>query len=265
MHYQLEITSFISLKQYHDIVYKNHHKSKGTYSKKVMKSKFNHCLAILFHIFSILIMSNCLAQEENVRPGINDYYYDAKFEQWLNTFESPGREVFDKKDNIIQSLHIKHGMNIADIGAGTGLYTIPFAQLVGKKGLVYAIDISVDFTKNIEQRAKRHGLNNVVGHINNQKKIGLAQNSIELAFICNTYHHFEYPISTLKSIHQSLVPGGKLVIIDYKRDPKISSSWVMGHVRTHKENVIKEVESTGFQLIDDDDMLEQNYFLSFKK
>jgi len=62
-----------------------------------------------------------------------------------------------------------------------------------------------------------------------------------------------------------LVPGGNLVIIDYKRDPKISSSWVMRHVRTHKENVIKEVESIGFKLIDDKNMLKQNYFLSFSK
>jgi len=230
-----------------------------------MNSKLNHNLTKLVYILSIFIMSNCLAQEENVRPGINDYYYDARFEQWLNTFERPGREVFDKKESIIQSLHIKPGMKIADIGAGTGLYTIPFAQQVGEKGLVYAVDISVDFIKNIERRAKHHDLKNVIGHINNQKEIGLAQNSIELAFICNTYHHFEYPLTTLKSIYQSLLPGGKLVIIDYKRDPKTSSSWVMGHVRTHKENVIKEVESVGFKLIDDKAILEQNYFLSFSK
>jgi predicted methyltransferase len=62
-----------------------------------------------------------------------------------------------------------------------------------------------------------------------------------------------------------LIPSGKLVIIDYKRDPKISSSWVMGHVRTHKEKVIKEVESVGLKLTNDSSMLNQNYFLSFSK
>lgn len=230
-----------------------------------MNSKFSYKVGILFCILPSFFMSNCLAQEENVRPGINDYYYDAQFQQWLNTFESPGREVFDKKETIIQALHISPGIKIADIGAGTGLYTIPFAQQVGEKGLVYAIDISDDFIKNIEQRAKHHGLKNVVGHINNQKEIGLPQDSVNLAFICNTYHHFEYPITTLKSIYQALIPGGKLVIIDFKRDPKISSSWIMGHVRAPKEKVIKEVESIGFKLIDDKKILEQNYFLSFSK
>ena len=230
-----------------------------------MQSKFNHSLAIFICILAFLIISSSLAEEKNVRPGINDYYYDAQFEQWLNTFESPGREVFDKKETIIQALSIKPGMKIADIGAGTGLYTIPFAQLVGDTGLVYAVDISADFLNNIEIRAKKHNLKNVIAHINNQKEIGLAQSSIELAFICNTYHHFEYPLTTLKSIYQALAPGGKLVIIDYKRDPKISSSWVMGHVRAQKDKVIKEVESVGFKLLNDHNMLEQNYFLSFVK
>ena len=232
-----------------------------------MFSNYNHKLAIVFVycMLSSIVMSNCLAQEKNVRPGINEYYYDAQFKQWLNTFESPGREVFDKKETIIQALQIKQGMKIADIGAGTGLYTIPFAQIVGEKGFVYAVDISADFIKNIEIRAERKGLKNVIGHINTQKEISLAQSSIDMAFICNTYHHFEYPLTTMKSIYQALAPGGKLVIIDYKRDPKVSSSWIMGHVRPEKEKVIKEVESIGFKLIDDKNILKQNYFLSFSK
>lgn len=230
-----------------------------------MNSTLCHKLAIFLCLFSFFITSHCLAQEKNVRPGINDYYYDASFEQWLNTFERPGREVFDKKEAIIRALQIKPGMKIADIGAGTGLYTIPFAQQVGEKGLVYAVDISDDFIKNIDRRARLHGLKNIITHINNQKEIGLAQDSINLAFISNTYHHFEYPLSTLKSVYRALVSGGKLIIIDFKRDPKISSSWVMGHVRAKKETVIKEVESIGFKLIDDKNILEQNYFLSFSK
>ncbi len=230
-----------------------------------MNSKPGHQLAILLCILFSFIINNSQAEEKNVQPGINDYYYDAEFSQWLSTFESPGREVFDKKDIIIQTLNIKPGIRIADIGAGTGLYTIPFAQKVGKKGLVYAVDISTDFVTNIEKRAKKQDLKNVIGHINSQKEIGLAQDSIELAFISNTYHHFEYPLTTLKSIYQALVPGGKLVIIDFKRDPKISSSWVMGHVRAHKTKVIEEVESAGFKLLNDHNILEQNYFLSFSK
>lgn len=212
-----------------------------------------------------IVITNCWAEEQNVNPGINNYYYDAKFEQWLETFESPGREVYDKKAAIVQEAQIKPGMRIADIGAGTGFYSIAFAQQTGEKGLVYAVDISADFIRNIELRAKNQGLKNIKGIINNQKHIGLAQNSIDLAFICDTYHHFEYPLTTLQSVYQALDSGGKLIIIDFKRDPHISTPWVMGHVRANKEKVIKEVESIGFKLTDDKNILESNFFLNFIK
>ena len=221
-------------------------------------------IILLLTILS-LIITNCRAEEKNINPGINNYYYDAKFEKWLETFESPGREVYDKKETILHEVQIKPGMRIADIGAGTGLYSIAFAQQTGEKGLVYAVDISRNFIKNIELRAKNQGLKNIKGIINNQKEIGLAQNSIDLAFICDTYHHFEYPLTTLQSVYQALSSGGKLIIIDFKRDPHISTSWVMGHVRANKEKVIKEVESIGFKLTDDKNILERSFFLSFIK
>ena len=224
-----------------------------------------YCPAILLQVVLALIITNCWAEEQNINPGINNYYYDAKFESWLATFESPGREVYDKKQAILHEIEIKPGMRIADIGAGTGLYSIAFAQQTGDKGLVYAIDISKDFIRNIELRAKNQGLKNIQGIINNQKEIGLAQNSVDLAFICATYHHFEYPLTTLQSVYQALASGGKLIIIDFKRKPHISTSWVMGHVRANKEKVINEVESIGFKLIADKNILERNFFLSFVK
>jgi len=106
---------------------------------------------------------------------------------------------------------------------------------------------------------------NIKGIINNQKEIGLAPNAIDLAFICDTYHHFEYPLTTLQSVYQALNTGGKLIIIDFKLDPHTSTPWVMGHVRANKEKVIKEVESVGFKLTDDKNILKNSFFLSFIK
>ena len=231
----------------------------------MIASKIRHYSLTTLLTVLILITTSCWAEEQNVNPGINNYYYDAKFEQWLATFESPGREVYDKKETILHAAQIKPGMRIADIGAGTGLYSIAFAQQTGEKGLVYAVDISRNFVRNIELRAENQGLKNIKGIINNQKEIGLAQNSIDLAFICDTYHHFEYPLTTLQSVYQALSTGGKLIIIDFKRDPHISTPWVMGHVRANKEKVIKEVESIGFKLTDDKNILENSFFLSFIK
>ena len=205
------------------------------------------------------------AVEQNVNPGINEYYYDAEFDNWVSIFESPGREVYDKRHTIVNALSIKTGMAIADIGAGTGFYTYLFAQEVGASGKVYAVDISENFIKNILIRARQKKLGNIEGIINSQKSTNLESNSIDLAFICDTYHHFEYPQSMLASIHQALRAGGEFVIIDYRKQPGVSSGWVMSHVRANEKDVIREVEIAGFNLTDRSELLHENFFLKFSK
>ena len=205
------------------------------------------------------------AEEKNVNPGINEYYNDAEFQRWVSVFERPGREVYDKRHTIVESLDLIPGMVVADIGAGTGFYTHLFAEAVGDSGKVYAVDISENFIENILRIAKKQGLINIEGIISTPTSAGLAPASIDLAFICDTYHHFEYPQTMLASIHKSLRPGGKLVIIDFRKQPGVSSGWVMSHVRANEVTVIKEVEAAGFRLMAQQDLLLSNYFLTFVK
>ena len=205
------------------------------------------------------------AEEKNVNPGINEYYNDAEFQRWVSVFERPGREVYDKRHTIVESLDLIPGMVVADIGAGTGFYTHLFAEAVGDSGKVYAVDISENFIENILRIAKKQGLINIEGIISTPTSAGLAPASIDLAFICDTYHHFEYPQTMLASIHKSLRPGGKLVIIDFRKQPGVSSGWVMSHVRANEVTVIKEVEAAGFRLVAQQDLLLSNYFLTFVK
>lgn len=205
------------------------------------------------------------AEEKNVNPGINEYYNDAEFQRWVSVFERPGREVYDKRHTIVESLDLIPGMVVADIGAGTGFYTHLFAEAVGDSGKVYAVDISENFIENILRIAKKQGLKNIEGIISTPTSAELAPASIDLAFICDTYHHFEYPQTMLASIHKSLRPGGKLVIIDFRKQPGVSSGWVMSHVRANEVTVIKEVEAAGFRLVAQQDLLLSNYFLTFVK
>ena len=95
--------------------------------------------------------------------------------------------------------------------------------------------------------------------------IGLPADAIDLAFISDTYHHFEYPQQTLASIHQALRSEGRVIIIDFRRDPRISSNWVMEHVRGNKAQVIQEMQVAGFRLVDDKPLMRTNYFLEFVK
>jgi predicted methyltransferase len=137
------------------------------------------------------------------------------------------------------------------------------AEQVSKSGNVFAVDVTDDFVRNIKRRASEKNLNNIHAVLSKQKDTSLDSNSIDMAFVCNTYHHFEYPQSMLASIHRALRPGGTLIIIDYRKQPGTSSSWVMSHVRSGKLSVIEEIEQAGFKLDSESDMLKQNYFLRF--
>ena len=208
-------------------------------------------------------LSFAYAIEENVNPGINQNYQDAEYQQWLSTFERTGREVYDRQQDVVQALALKQGMDIADIGAGTGFYSLLFAEQVGNSGNVYAVDVTDDFVRNIKRRAAEYNFNNIQAVLSKQKDTQLNSDSIDMAFVCNTYHHFEYPQAMLASIHRALRPGGTLVIIDYRKQAGTSSSWVMSHVRSGKKSVIQEIEQAGFKFDSEADLLQENYFLRF--
>lgn len=198
-------------------------------------------------------------------PRINQPYVNPNIAQWVERFESEGRDIYDKRLAIVSASGVRRGMTVADIGAGTGLFTRLFAQTVGRRGKVYAVDISKPFIDNILRSppAKRHAP--IFGIVNTQTDTGLPANSIDLAFLSDTYHHFEQPEPTMRSLHKALRRGGLLVVIDFKREPGKSSAWVIEHVRGSKQSTIAEIERTGFKLIEDRDFLRDNYFLKFKK
>jgi len=221
---------------------------------------------LAYGLFSILLAASIsLAEEQSIRPGINRYYENPDWQQWVNTFERPGREVYDRRHAIVDASGVRRGMVVADIGAGTGLFTRLFAERVGPQGRVYAVDISRPFIENIVRTSQERGFLNVEGVVNGHKDVSLPPDSIDLAFLVDTYHHFEYPVSMLSSIHRSLRPGARLVVIDFRRDPQHSSGWVMGHVRAGRDAVIDEISRAGFRLIDDKALLRTNYYLVFSR
>jgi predicted methyltransferase len=95
--------------------------------------------------------------------------------------------------------------------------------------------------------------------------VKLAPNSIDLAFICDTYHHFEYPFKTMSSIHQALRRGGRVILIDFKKIKGVTPESVMKHVRAGQKTVTKEVVSTGFRVAGEPLTLKENYCLVFEK
>jgi ubiquinone/menaquinone biosynthesis C-methylase UbiE len=93
----------------------------------------------------------------------------------------------------------------------------------------------------------------------------LPEKSIDVAFICDTYHHFEFPQKTMASIHRALKPGGQMIVIDFKRIDGKSSEFILKHVRAGQEVFTAEIRDAGFKQLDEIKMLKENYFLRFER
>lgn len=220
--------------------------------------------------WSVLAQETPSSQSKtSVKPGINERFLDPelKVDEWLKRFEVESREVFHEKEAVLKACGIEEGMVVADIGAGTGLYTRLFSEAVGPSGWVCAVDISGPFLKHVVARAEQEGQDNITAILSPEDSVSLPPDSIDLAFICDTYHHFEYPESTIKSLIRSLKKGGAVVVIDFERIEGVSREWLLGHVRAGKEVFRKEIEDAGLTFVEEIkiDGFKENYFLRFRK
>ncbi|QDU94086.1 class I SAM-dependent methyltransferase [Lignipirellula cremea] len=206
------------------------------------------------------------AQEKSVNPGVNKSFETPNVPEFVERFEREGRDAFDHRQEVVAALRLKPGMAVADVGAGTGLFTRMFSPLLGEKGKVYAVDISEEFVAHVERIAKEQKQNNIVGVVCKPDSVVLPPASVDLVFICDTYHHFEFPHKTMRSIHRALKPGGKVVLIDFHRIEGVSSEWTMGHVRAGQEIFTKEIVEAGFkQVAEKQGLLKESYFVWFEK
>lgn len=240
---------------------------------QVRKMRVFYCSLIVIAVF---LSASLHAQEkvenqrpESVKPGINKSFLDPELDvdEWVNRFEVESREVFHARAEIVEKLDLKDGMRIGDVGAGTGAFVELFSKGVGKDGQVYAVDIVPKFVERFGKIADILDLKNVTPVLCGQDDVRLAPGSVDIVFVCDVYHHFEFPALTLASIHRALVPGGKFVVIDFERIPGKSREWTLGHVRAGKETFRKEIEAAGFEFVKEETIstFEENYFLTFKR
>jgi predicted methyltransferase len=217
-------------------------------------------------LFTALTPLAAYSQEQSVNPGINDAFRDPDVAEFIKKFEVESRELFARRNEIVAACQITPGETVADIGAGTGLFTRLFAEAVGKQGRVIAVDIAQKFLDHIAAACRDAGLRNVRTVLTAQDSTNLPPDSIDVAFICDTYHHFEFPAKTMASIRRAMRPGGRVILIDFRRISGESSDWVLNHVRAGQEVFEHEIEQAGFKKVSEDPkLLEENYFVVFKK
>lgn len=208
------------------------------------------------------------AQDKSVNPGINKSYLDPNLSaiKWVERFEREGREVYDNRQAIVDAIGIESGMRVADIGTGTGLFVPLLLDAAGPKGHLFAVDIVPDFLARVREQAAKNGWGNLTPVLCSEKSVDLPPNSIDIAFICDVYHHFEYPFESLDSIHKALRPNGQIILVDFERIPGESDEWILNHMRAGQETFEAEIEKSGFSKVEEiKGLLKDNYMVRFRK
>jgi ubiquinone/menaquinone biosynthesis C-methylase UbiE len=180
-------------------------------------------------------------------------------EHWAKIFNDPARDEWQKPDKVIGAFKLHDDDKVADIGAGTGYFSIPFAKAVSK-GKVYAVDTESTLLAYTEKLAKKDGLTNVVAVKCDANDAKLPE-KVNLAIVVDTYHHIDDRPNYFKKLKQSLAPGGRLAIIDFTAQSK------MGPPPQHRipaKDVELELKEAGFKLAKKFDFLPNQYFLVFE-
>lgn len=187
------------------------------------------------------------------RPTSNPYTGD------LSIFEDPKRDQRLQVNRVMDILGIKEGSTVADIGAGSGWFTVRAARRVGSSGVVYAVDINREYLDYLEKRAKRESLTNIHIILGKDDDPLLPDKGVDTVLLLKTYHEVAQPIRLLQRTRESMRPGGLLGVIDRK-----------GNGDDHGINadvVIREAERAGFAIVGQYDFVKSDdvdYFLVFR-
>jgi ubiquinone/menaquinone biosynthesis C-methylase UbiE len=193
------------------------------------------------------------AQNESLAPGINERFKQQP-DMSIKQFDFISRDPGQQKE-ILDACELKPGMDVADVGAGSGVHARLFAEKVLPSGKVYAVDIVQEFLDHIEKTCREKEIKNVQCVLGSDTSSNLEPSSVDVVFSCDTYHHFEYPFKMLASIHKALRPNGRFIIIDFKDKS--------GHVRADSKSVIEEIKRAGFRLIDTGDFSQMFFIARF--
>lgn len=178
---------------------------------------------------------------------------------WL---ERLGRDVTEQPQQVIESLHLKPTDVVADIGAGTGYFTFRISPVVSE-GKVLAVDIQPEMLDIIEFLKKENDITNVEPILGTVTDPNLPDESVDLALMVDAYHEFEYPREMMQGIMRSLKPGGRVVLVEYRRENPLIPIKAL-HKMTEKQ-VRKEMEAVGYQWLETQDVLPQQHLIVFQK
>ncbi len=180
--------------------------------------------------------------------------------QYQQTLENPERIAGLQVERVVKTLDVKPGMRIADVGAGTGLFSLPFAKAVGPSGKVYAIDVDAGLLAIVKEKANGAGLANIETIVAGATDPKVPE-PVDLLFICDTMHHLPNQAEYVKQFAKLLKPGGRVAVIDFKE-----GNWPAGHdsFRITPAQVDEWMQAAGLTRSAAHDFLATNFFHEYR-
>jgi arsenite methyltransferase len=214
-------------------------------------------------IISFIAFQLVLIARSAAVAGTEGYMLNSTEDNILR-MESPSRAQWQKPDDVVEQLSIKQGDVTADIGAGTGYFTVLMSKATGSNGIVYAVDIDPKMVDYLAKRAAQEGLSNVRSVKGLKDDPLLPSSSVDLIFMCNTYLFIDQREQYLGRLKEALKHNGRIAVISYK---KMESTKVGPplHRRISRETTIAEFEKSGLTLNAEYFFLPYQYYLIFVK
>ncbi len=227
-----------------------------------MGYRFSHkkLISVLGAIVFLLPVTGWAGQQEHHTLHPQQRFDDIK--KWVEVFEDPARAEWQQPEKVVQSLNLKTGNVIADIGAGTGYFTRLFAAAVGSQGKAIGLDIEPSMVEYMKEDALKRSMENYEARLIKPDGPGLTPQSVDVIFICNTYHHIKDRVNYLKRLSGALNENGRIVIVDFYKKPLPVGPRLLEH-KVSEVKVLKEFKAAGYRLTRSLDFLPYQYFLEF--
>ena len=170
------------------------------------------------------------------------------------------RDRWQMPEQVVSALALKKGEVVADIGAGSGYFTMRLARAVGPQGKVYAVDIAPKALDSIERHARDEQLTNIEVIVSRKDDPLLPPGSLDVAFFCETIHEIDDRVPFYRKIRTAMKRAGRLVLIEFSTGEGSAQG-----KQVSRATAVREAESAGFRLVREEKFLPQQYFLIFGK
>ncbi|MEA1964438.1 MAG: class I SAM-dependent methyltransferase [Candidatus Aerophobetes bacterium] len=170
----------------------------------------------------------------------------------------------NKPDQILEAIALRPGQSIADIGAGGGYFSLRFAEVVGEKGKVYALDKNPEFLEFIKKSAKEKKLTSIIATLTAEERVDLPEKSVDFIFMRNVTHHISNRVNYFEGLKRFLKPDGRVIILEYNRGRSFSFRGIFGHY-VSKETIVGEMEEAGYLLEKEFDFLPEQHFTMYSQ